>query len=141
MTESVFKHAASSLRAFQYVLTQVSTVPACSGMRPPDASCCKQAPGKWAARCSIGVGKVLTEDAAPQCASRGMIVQVEVSEQQAVLSRRRGSTLSRKSILKGYLPQASTKFTAMNLEGVTDIRHAHGLPVYTMGTASIQVWC
>ncbi len=27
----------------------------------------------------------------------------------------------------------------MAIEGVTDIRHARGLPVYTMGTASVQV--
>lgn len=64
---------------------------------------------------------------------------MEVTEQQAVLARRRGSTLSRRSILKGYLPQASTKHTAMVVEGVTDIRHARGLPVYTIGTASVQV--
>lgn len=62
-----------------------------------------------------------------------------MTEQQAVLARRRGSTLSRRSILKGYLPQASTKHTAMVVEGVTDIRHARGLPVYTIGTASVQV--
>ena len=62
-----------------------------------------------------------------------------MTEQQSVLARRRGSTLSRRSILKGYLPQASTKHTAMAVEGVTDIRHARGLPVYTMGTASVQV--
>ena len=27
----------------------------------------------------------------------------------------------------------------MTVDGVTDIRHARGLPVYTMGTASVQV--
>jgi hypothetical protein len=55
-----------------------------------------------------------------------------------VLSRRRGSTLSRRSILKSHRPDTSRP-KALNVEGVLDLRQARGLPIYTLGQCTVQV--
>lgn len=55
-----------------------------------------------------------------------------------VLSRRRGSTLSRRSILKSHRPDTSRP-KALDVEGVLDLRQARGLPIFTLGQCTVQV--
>ncbi|KAK9808828.1 hypothetical protein WJX72_004439 [[Myrmecia] bisecta] len=64
--------------------------------------------------------------------------ELGAEEQKKVLGKRRGSTLSRRSILKSYQPQSSAKHNAMQVAGVLDIRKAKGLPVYTLGSSTVQ---
>ena len=63
-------------------------------------------------------------------------LQVSAEEQRAVLSKRQGSTLSRRSILKSYHAQSGP--TALQLPGVPNLRMAKGLPVFTVGSISVQ---
>ena len=63
-------------------------------------------------------------------------LQVPAEEQRAVLSKRQGSTLSRRSILKSY--HAHSGPTALQLPGVPNLRMARGLPVFTVGSISVQ---
>ena len=53
-----------------------------------------------------------------------------------MLSKRQGSTLSRRSILKSYHAQSGP--TALQLPGVPNLRMAKGLPVFTVGSISVQ---
>ena len=53
-----------------------------------------------------------------------------------MLSKRQGSTLSRRSILKSY--HAHSGPTALQLPGVPNLRMARGLPVFTVGSISVQ---
>ncbi|KAI8474087.1 MAG: inositol hexakisphosphate-domain-containing protein [Monoraphidium minutum] len=62
-------------------------------------------------------------------------VQVTAQEQQEVLSKRRGRTLTRRIILKSYL--ASAPDPGMP-RGTPDVRKADGLPVFTVGNCSAE---
>lgn len=55
-----------------------------------------------------------------------------------MLGKRRGNTLSRRSILKSYHPHVKKENNVMQIEGVSEIRQARGLPVYSMGSATAQ---
>lgn len=63
-----------------------------------------------------------------------------VDEQKHVLARRRGNTLSRRSILKSYKPAHAIHNNAMQLEGVADIRKVSTLPIFAVGSCTVQVW-
>ena len=65
-------------------------------------------------------------------------VQLSSDEQKQVLGKRRGNTLSRRSILKSYHPTTKKQHNAMHIDGVNELRQAKGVPVYTMGTANLR---
>ena len=67
-----------------------------------------------------------------------MFVQLSPDEQKQVLGKRRGNTLSRRSILKSYHPTTKKQHNAMHIDGVNELRQAKGMPVYTMGTANLR---
>lgn len=57
-----------------------------------------------------------------------------------MLGRRRGHTLSRRSILKSYKPpRQMCSGNALQLDGVADIRKAISLPIYAVGSCTVQV--
>ena len=62
-----------------------------------------------------------------------------MEEQKHALSKRRGNTLSRRSILKSYKPAHAVRHNALHLEGVADIRKVSTLPIYTIGSCTVQV--
>ncbi|KAK9839780.1 hypothetical protein WJX81_000925 [Elliptochloris bilobata] len=64
--------------------------------------------------------------------------EVTADELRRVLGKRRGSTLSRRSILKSYQPHTNPRHNAFHVEGVSNVRQARGLPVYTVGSCSVQ---
>lgn len=72
---------------------------------------------------------------------------VDLEEQRLVLARRKGSTIGRRSILKSLAVtntrgERSDTFinvpATLQVEGVTDLRCADGLPVYTLGNATVE---
>ncbi|GAB4814185.1 hypothetical protein N2152v2_001231 [Parachlorella kessleri] len=65
---------------------------------------------------------------------------VSLEEQRLVLMKRRGSTVGRRSILKSSAPAGGPckALNALQLEGVADIRQAEGVPVYTLGHATVE---
>ena len=65
-------------------------------------------------------------------------MQVELIEQRAVLAKRHGSTLTKRSILKGYHAAGSLR-RGPEVEGIADLRQVRGLPVYSAGSFSVQV--
>ena len=65
-------------------------------------------------------------------------MQLSPDEQKQVLGKRRGNTLSRRSILKSYHPTTKKQHNVMHIDGVTELRQAKGMPVYTMGTATLR---
>ena len=65
-------------------------------------------------------------------------LQLSPDEQKQVLGKRRGNTLSRRSILKSYHPHIKKENNTLQIEGVSEIRQAKGLPVYTMGSATTR---
>lgn len=65
-------------------------------------------------------------------------VQLSQDEQKQVLGKRRGNTLSRRSILKSYHPHVKRENNVIQVEGVSEIRQAKGQPVYTMGSATTR---
>ena len=67
-----------------------------------------------------------------------LLVQLSPDEQKQVLGKRRGNTLSRRSILKSYHPTTKKQHNAMHIDGVSELRQAKGMPVYTMGTADLR---
>lgn len=62
-----------------------------------------------------------------------------VDEQKHVLGRRRGNTLSRRSILKSYQPLHAVSNNALHLEGVADVRKVSTLAIYAIGSCTVQV--
>ena len=58
-----------------------------------------------------------------------------------MLSRRHGSMLSRRSILKSYTAPQGPKRGPLAFDGITDVRQAVGMPVLSVGTCSVQVCC
>ena len=64
-------------------------------------------------------------------------LQLSPDEQKQVLGKRRGNTLSRRSILKSFHPTTKKQHNVMHIEGVNELRQAKGMPVYTMGTATL----
>ena len=66
-------------------------------------------------------------------------MQVSADEQKHVLGRRKGNTLSRRSIMKSYKPAISADQNVLQLDGVADIRKVSTLPVYTVGSCTVQV--
>lgn len=68
-----------------------------------------------------------------------MAVQIGVEEQKQVLRKRKGNTISKRSILKSYKPVYPDSHNAVQLEGVADIRKVQSLPVYTVGSCTAQV--
>jgi len=67
-----------------------------------------------------------------------MCMQLSPDEQKQVLGKRRGNTLSRRSILKSYHPTTKKQHNVMQIDGVNELRQAKGMPVYTMGTATLR---
>ena len=65
-------------------------------------------------------------------------LQLSPDEQKQVLGKRRGNTLSRRSILKSYHPTTKKQHNVLHIDGVNELRQAKGMPVYTMGTATLQ---
>lgn len=59
-------------------------------------------------------------------------------EQKQVLGKRRGNTLSRRSILKSYHPTTKKQHNVMHIDGVSELRQAKGMPVFTMGSANLR---
>lgn len=66
------------------------------------------------------------------------VMQLSPDEQKQVLGKRRGNTLSRRSILKSYHPTTKKQHNALHIDGVSELRQAKGMPVYTMGTANLR---
>ena len=66
-------------------------------------------------------------------------LQVSAEEQKHVLGRRKGNTLSRRSIMKSYKPANSADQNVLQLDGVADIRKVSTLPIYTAGSCTVQV--
>ena len=60
-------------------------------------------------------------------------------EQKQVLGRRKGNTISRRSIMKSYKPAHPAQQNVVQLEGVADIRKVQTLPIYTVGSCTVQV--
>ena len=56
-------------------------------------------------------------------------LQLSAEEQKQVLGKRRGNTLSRRSILKSYHPHVKKENNVMQIEGVSEIRQARGSPM------------
>ncbi|KAK9804170.1 hypothetical protein WJX73_008272 [Symbiochloris irregularis] len=64
---------------------------------------------------------------------------VALQEQRNVLSKRHGSTLSRRSILKAHnAPQQAPKRGLLSFDGITDVRQASDMPVFSVGMCSVQ---
>jgi hypothetical protein len=68
-------------------------------------------------------------------------VQVGADEQKQVLGRRKGNTISKRSIMKSYKPANTVQQNVVQLDGVADIRKVSTLPIYTVGSCTVQVWC
>lgn len=66
-------------------------------------------------------------------------LQVSADEQKHVLGRRKGNTLSRRSIMKSYKPAIDADQNVLQLDGVADIRKVSTLPIYTAGSCTVQV--
>ena len=68
-------------------------------------------------------------------------LQVSLAEQREVLTKRNGSTLSRRSILKSYTgpQQPRGKRSPLAFDGAADVRQASSLPLLSVGTCSVQV--
>ena len=64
--------------------------------------------------------------------------QVDLTQQRTVLAKRHGSTLTKRSILKGY-HAAGTLRRGPAVEGVADLRRVQGVPVFSVGSFSVQV--
>ena len=56
-----------------------------------------------------------------------------------MLSKRHGSTLTRRSILKGYYHSGGAQRKGPAVEGISDLRAARGMAVYTIGGSTVQV--
>ncbi len=67
-------------------------------------------------------------------------LQVPAEEQKHVLGRRKGNTLSRRSIMKSYKPAIAADQNVLQLDGVADIRKVSTLPIYTVGSCTVQVY-
>ena len=65
-------------------------------------------------------------------------MQLSPDEQKQVLGKRRGNTLSRRSILKSYHPTTKKQHNVMHIDGVSELRQAKGMPVFTMGSANLR---
>lgn len=65
---------------------------------------------------------------------------VSLEEQRLVLMKRRGTTVGRRSILKSFnlAHGPAEALNCLHLEGVTEIRQAEGVPVYTLGNATVE---
>jgi protein-tyrosine phosphatase len=68
---------------------------------------------------------------------------VPLDEQRRVLFRRRGSTVGRRSILKSFTmatrrPSTPRASPDVQVPGIVDLLQASGLPVYTLGNASVE---
>jgi hypothetical protein len=57
---------------------------------------------------------------------RGGGAQVGADEQKQVLGRRKGNTISRRSIMKSYKPANPPQQNVLHLDGVADIRKVRG---------------
>ncbi|KAL3150044.1 hypothetical protein ABBQ38_013395 [Trebouxia sp. C0009 RCD-2024] len=64
--------------------------------------------------------------------------ELSPDEQKQVLGKRRGNTLSRRSILKSYHPTTKKQHNVMHIDGVSELRQAKGMPVFTMGSANLR---
>ena len=63
---------------------------------------------------------------------------MSLQEQRAVLTKRHGSTLTRRSILKSLHTTASQR-RGPAVEGIAELRMARGMPVYAIGGSTVQV--
>ncbi|KFM27931.1 Triosephosphate isomerase, chloroplastic [Auxenochlorella protothecoides] len=80
---------------------------------------------------TLGAGQLV-------CPGREGVLSLE--EQRAVLSKRRGHVVGRRTILKSMpppVPGAGGTLDGQPLPGVADVRAVHGFPVYTLGGASV----